>query len=314
MSEFVHKSVLLKECIEGLKIREDGIYADGTVGGGGHSREIAQRLASGHLYGFDRDTDALAAAEVNLKPYDEKVTLIHSNFSAMKERLRGMGVTKLSGILLDLGVSSYQLDEASRGFSYMKEDAPLDMRMDRSETLTAADIVNTYSEEDIADILRIYGEERFARAIARNITKAREEKPLATAGDLNRIIERSIPARARRTGGHPSKRTFQALRIAANDELNALKTAVSDMIGLLESGGRLAIITFHSLEDRIVKQAFVKAQDPCTCPKEFPVCVCGKVSKGRVITRKPILPTEAEISENSRAKSAKLRIFEKKSD
>ncbi len=311
MSEFIHKSVLLDECIEGLKIREDGRYADGTLGGGGHSEQIARRLTSGHLYGFDRDGDAIAAAGKRLEPYGDRVTLIRSNFSEMKERLNAIGVESLAGILLDLGVSSYQIDEEGRGFSYMKEDAPLDMRMDRDAALTAADVVNTYGEEEIADILHTYGEERFARAIARNIVKERAKAPITKAGELNRIIEASIPAKARRTGGHPSKRTFQALRIETNDELGSIRVGIGDMIDLLEDGGRLCIITFHSLEDRIVKQAFVKAQNPCTCPKEFPVCVCGKVSKGRVVTRKPILPGEAELGENSRSRSAKLRIFEK---
>ncbi len=311
MSEFIHKPVLLEECIEGLNIRGDGCYADGTLGGGGHSEQIAKRLTSGHLYCFDRDSDAIAAAGERLKPYENRISLIHSNFSEMKRRLNEAGVSEVAGILLDLGVSSYQIDEEERGFSYMKEDAPLDMRMDRDAALTAADIINTYREEEICDILHTYGEERFAKAIARNIVKKRAEKPIVKTGELNRIIEASIPAKARRTGGHPSKRTFQALRIETNDELTAVRESIGDMIDLLEAGGRLCIITFHSLEDRIVKQAFVKAQDPCTCPKEFPVCVCGKTSKGRVLTRKPILPKETEIAGNSRAKSAKLRIFEK---
>ncbi len=311
MSEFMHRSVLLDECIEGLKIREDGCYADGTLGGGGHSEQIAKRLTTGHLYGFDRDRDALAAAGKRLEPYKDKVTYIHSNFSEMKERLQDLGVEHVAGILLDLGVSSYQIDEEGRGFSYMKEDAPLDMRMDRDAVLTAADVVNTYGEQELADILHTYGEERYARTIAKNIIRDRAKKPIEKAGELNRIIEMSIPAKARRTGGHPSKRTFQALRIETNDELASLRAGIGDMIDLLEAGGRLCIITFHSLEDRIVKQAFVKAQNPCTCPKEFPVCVCGKVSKGRVVTRKPILPKEEELADNSRSKSAKLRIFEK---
>ncbi len=312
MAEFIHQSVLLSECIEALQIKENGIYADGTLGGGGHSEEIAKRLKTGRLYGFDRDEDALSAAGQRLSPFAENVTLIHSNFSEMRVRLEERGVDKASGILLDLGVSSYQIDEKERGFSYMHNDAPLDMRMDRTQSLTAHKIVNTYAEEELADILRIYGEERFAKAIARHIVKARQEKAIETAGDLNRIIEMAIPAAKRRIGGHPSKRTFQALRIETNDELGSLKTAVNDMIDLLEDGGRLCIITFHSLEDRIVKQLFAKAQDPCTCPKEFPVCVCGKVSKGKVITRKPILPTEEELAKNSRAKSAKLRVFERR--
>lgn len=313
MGAFVHKPVLLVKCIEALGIKAGGTYVDGTAGGGGHSSEIAKRLAGGHLYCFDQDADAIQAAGERLAQYGDTVTLVHRNFAEMKEALKERGVTKVNGILLDLGVSSYQIDEEQRGFTYMKEDAPLDMRMDVRSDLTAAGIVNTYTEEELAGILHTYGEERFAKAIARNIIKAREQKEITTAGELVRIIETAIPAKARRTGGHPGKRTFQALRIEVNDELGVLKRGLSDMIDLLEEGGHLAVITFHSLEDRIVKQAFVTAQNPCNCPKEFPVCVCGRRSQGRVLTRKPILPDAAEMADNSRAKSAKLRVFEKNS-
>ncbi|MBQ7676603.1 MAG: 16S rRNA (cytosine(1402)-N(4))-methyltransferase RsmH [Lachnospiraceae bacterium] len=313
MGAFIHKSVLLDECIASLCLKPDGTYVDGTTGGGGHSFEIARHLTSGRLCCFDQDADAMKAAGERLAEYGDKVTFFHRNFVEMKDALHGIGIEKVNGILLDLGVSSYQIDEEERGFSYMKEDAPLDMRMDRRSDLTAAKIVNTYSEKELADILHIYGEERFAKTIAKNIIKAREQKEIRTAGELVRIIETSIPAKARRTGGHPGKRTFQALRIEANDELGVLKASLSDMIDLLEEGGRLAVITFHSLEDRIVKQAFAAAQKPCVCPKEFPVCVCGKKPSGYVVTRKPILPGEAEMEANSRAKSAKLRVFEKRS-
>ncbi len=309
--EFNHYSVLLHETVDNLNIKPDGIYVDGTLGGGGHSFEIASHLTTGHLYGFDQDTDALAAAGERLSCYGDKVTRIHSNYEFMKERLAELGVTKVDGIMLDLGVSSFQLDEADRGFTYRVEDAPLDMRMDKDNPMTAADIVNTYSAEDLTRVLYTYGEEKFSKQIVRNIIKEREKAPILTAGQLNKIIAESIPKKAQVGQGHPSKRTYQALRIELNRELTVLENHIDDMIELLNPGGRLCIITFHSLEDRITKVAFKRNEDPCTCPKNFPVCVCGKVSQGKVITRKPILPSEEELEANSRSKSAKLRVFEK---
>lgn len=288
-----------------------GIYVDGTLGGGGHSLQILKSLRGGHLYGFDQDTDAIKAASERLAEYKESFTPIHSNYEFMKSRLKELGVEKVNGIILDLGVSSFQLDEADRGFTYREADAPLDMRMDQENPLTAADVLNNYPEEEIRRILFTYGEEKFSKQIARNICKFRETTQLTTAGQLNKIIEESIPMKARMTGGHPSKRTYQALRIEVNRELSVLEDHIDDMISLLDDGGRLCIITFHSLEDRIVKEAFKRNEDPCTCPKNFPVCVCGKKSMGKVITRKPILPSEEELKINSRSKSAKLRIFEK---
>lgn len=288
-----------------------GIYVDGTLGGGGHSLQILKSLQGGHLYGFDQDADAIKAASERLKDYKENFTPIHSNYEFMKSRLKELGVEKVNGIILDLGVSSFQLDEADRGFTYREADAPLDMRMDQENPLTAADVLNNYPEEEIRRILFTYGEEKFSKQIARNICKFRETTQLTTAGQLNKIIEESIPMKARMTGGHPSKRTYQALRIEVNRELSVLEDHIDDMISLLDNGGRLCIITFHSLEDRIVKEAFKRNEDPCTCPKNFPVCVCGKKSMGKVITRKPILPSEEELKINSRSKSAKLRIFEK---
>ncbi|WP_033153909.1 16S rRNA (cytosine(1402)-N(4))-methyltransferase RsmH [Pseudobutyrivibrio ruminis] len=310
--EFNHYSVLLNETIDNLNIKPDGIYVDGTLGGGGHSYEIAKRLTTGHLYGFDQDTDALAAAGERLKEFGDKVTRIHSNYEFMKEKLLEQGVTKVDGIMLDLGVSSFQLDEADRGFTYRVDDAPLDMRMDKDNPMTAADIVNTYSAEDLTRVLFTYGEEKFSKQIVKNIIKQREIAPILTAGQLNKIIAESIPKKAQVGQGHPSKRTYQALRIELNRELTVLEDHIDDMIDLLNPGGRLCIITFHSLEDRITKVAFKRNEDPCTCPKDFPVCVCGKKSKGKVVTRKPILPSEKELEENSRSKSAKLRVFEKK--
>jgi 16S rRNA (cytosine1402-N4)-methyltransferase len=310
--EFNHYSVLLNETIDNLNIKPDGIYVDGTLGGGGHSYEIAKRLTTGHLYGFDQDTDALAAAGERLKEFGDKVTRIHSNYEFMKEKLLEQGVTKVDGIMLDLGVSSFQLDEADRGFTYRVEDAPLDMRMDKDNPMTAADIVNTYSAEDLTRVLFTYGEEKFSKQIVKNIIKQREIAPILTAGQLNKIIAESIPKKAQVGQGHPSKRTYQALRIELNRELTVLEDHIDDMIDLLNPGGRLCIITFHSLEDRITKVAFKRNEDPCTCPKDFPVCVCGKKSKGKVVTRKPILPSEKELEENSRSKSAKLRVFERK--
>ena len=310
--EFNHYSVLLNETIDNLNIKPDGIYVDGTLGGGGHSYEIAKRLTTGHLYGFDQDTDALKAAGERLKEFGDKVNRIQSNYEFMKENLLEQGVTKVDGIMLDLGVSSFQLDEADRGFTYRVEDAPLDMRMDKDNPMTAADIVNTYSAEDLTRVLFTYGEEKFSKQIVKNIIKQREIAPILTAGQLNKIIAESIPKKAQVGQGHPSKRTYQALRIELNRELTVLEDHIDDMIDLLKPGGRLCIITFHSLEDRITKVAFKRNEDPCTCPKDFPVCVCGKKSKGKVVTRKPILPSEKELEENSRSKSAKLRVFERK--
>ncbi len=309
--DFKHYSVLLPETIEQLHIKEDGIYVDGTLGGGGHSYEIAKRLTTGRLIGIDQDYDALEAAGERLRPFADRVTLVHSNYEAMVERVHELGIDKVDGILLDLGVSSFQLDTPERGFSYMVEDAPLDMRMDRDNPMTAADIVNDYSEEDLYRIIRDYGEDRFAKNIAKNIVKERQKERITRAGQLNQIIERSIPKKLQITGGHPAKRTYQAIRIELNRELDVLEQNLDAFIDLLAEDGRICIITFHSLEDRIVKNTFKKNQDPCTCPKDFPVCVCGKKSKGRVITRKPILPSEKELEENTRSRSAKLRVFER---
>jgi 16S rRNA (cytosine1402-N4)-methyltransferase len=309
--EFNHYSVLLNETVENLNIKPDGIYVDGTLGGGGHSYEIASRLTTGHLYGFDQDTDALEAAGKRLEVFGNKVTTIHSNYEFMKERLAELGISKVDGIMLDLGVSSFQLDEADRGFTYRVDDAPLDMRMDKDNPKTAADIVNTYSPDDLTRVLFTYGEEKFSKQIVKNIVKEREKAPILTAGQLNKIIAESIPKKAQVGQGHPSKRTYQALRIELNRELTVLEDHIDDMIDLLNPGGRLCIITFHSLEDRITKVAFKRNEDPCTCPKNFPVCVCGKKSKGKVVSRKPILPSEKELEQNSRSKSAKLRVFER---
>lgn len=309
--DFKHYSVLLPETIEQLHIKEDGIYVDGTLGGGGHSYEIAKRLTTGRLIGIDQDYDALEAAGKRLRPFVDRVTLVHSNYEAMVERVHELGIDKVDGILLDLGVSSFQLDTPERGFSYMVEDAPLDMRMDQDNPMTAADIVNDYSEEDLYRIIRDYGEDRFAKNIAKNIVKERQKERITRAGQLNQIIERSIPKKLQVTGGHPAKRTYQAIRIELNRELDVLEQNLDAFIDLLAEDGRICIITFHSLEDRIVKNTFKKNQNPCTCPKDFPVCVCGKKSKGRVITRKPILPSEKELEENTRSRSAKLRVFER---
>lgn len=311
--EFKHKSVLLDETIENLNIRPDGIYVDGTLGGAGHSSEIAKRLSGqGRLIGIDQDADAIAAATERLSEYGERVTIIRNNYCNMKAALNECGIDKVDGILLDLGVSSFQLDSPERGFTYRTEDAPLDMRMDRRQKLTAEDIVNEYSENELFRMIRDYGEDRFAKNIAKHIVQAREKKRIQTAGELNEIIRAAIPKKIQVTGGHPAKRTYQAIRIELNHELDVLRDTLDDMIELLAPNGRLCIITFHSLEDRIVKVNFKKNENPCTCPKDFPVCVCGKVSKGRVVTRKPILPTEEELEENSRSKSAKLRVFERK--
>ena len=310
--EFKHTSVLLAETIENLQINPQGIYLDGTLGGGGHAFEAAGRLAeNGRLIGIDQDEDAIAAAGKRLEPYRERVTLIRDNYANAAQALAGIGVYGVDGIVLDLGVSSYQLDNEERGFSY-RYDAPLDMRMDRRQTLSAKEIVNEYSETDLTRILRDYGEEKFAKNIAKHIVAARKDKPLETTGELNDIIKAAIPAKIRATGGHPSKRTFQAVRIECNRELEVLKSSLDGLIALLNPGGRLCVITFHSLEDRIVKSSFRKNENPCTCPPDFPICVCGQASKGTVITKKPILPSEQEMEVNSRAKSAKLRVFEKR--
>lgn len=311
MKAFEHESVLLDECIDGLKIRENGIYVDGTLGGGGHSLEIAKRLKQGKLIGIDRDPDAIEAAKERLAPYESNVTIVNSNYEHMNNIVNKMGYQKVDGILLDLGVSSFQIDEASRGFSYMKENARLDMRMDQRNGVDAATIINSYGEDELARIFHEYGEERFAFRIAKAIVSKRKHMRLQTAGELNTVIESAIPAKYRHQGGHPSKRVFQALRIEVNDELEVLQGCIDGMIDLLSAGGRLCIVTFHSLEDRIVKQAFRRNEDPCTCPKDLPICICNKKSKGKVITKKPILPTRGECDRNSRSKSAKLRIFEK---
>ncbi|MCI7262099.1 MAG: 16S rRNA (cytosine(1402)-N(4))-methyltransferase RsmH [Otoolea sp.] len=309
---FKHYSVLLNETIESLKIKPDGIYVDGTLGGGGHAGEVAKRLGEGgRLIGIDQDADAIAAASEHLREYADKVTIVRSNYERIAEVLSELGIEKVDGIYLDLGVSSYQLDTADRGFTYREENAPLDMRMDQRKTETAKDIVNHYSESELFHMIRDYGEDRFAKNIAKHIVMARQKKEIETTGELNEIIRAAIPAKVRATGGHPSKRTYQAIRIELNQELRVLEDSIDRMIDLLAPGGRLSIITFHSLEDRIVKNRFRINENPCTCPPEFPVCMCGKKSKGRVVTRKPILPSEEELEENSRSKSAKLRVFEK---
>ena len=309
---FEHKSVLLEETIEGLNIKPDGIYVDGTLGGGGHAYEVCCRLNDkGRFIGIDQDAAAIEAAGARLSDFGEKVTIIRSNYCNMKSELQKIGIDKVDGIVLDLGVSSYQLDTAERGFSY-REDAPLDMRMDTRQTLTARDIVNDYSEMDLFRIIRDYGEDKFAKNIAKHIVMEREKGPIETTGQLTEIIRQSIPMKFQKNAGHPAKRTFQAIRIECNKELEVLRDSLDDMIDMLNEDGRICIITFHSLEDRIVKGIFKKNENPCTCPSSFPVCVCGKVSKGRVVTKKPILPSEEELEWNSRSKSAKLRIFERK--
>ena len=310
--EFNHKSVLLKETIEQLNIKPDGIYVDGTLGGAGHSSHIAARLSdTGRLIGIDQDEAAIITATSRLEQYKDKVSIVRSNYCNIGSVLSELNVDKVDGILLDLGVSSYQLDTAERGFSYM-EDAPLDMRMDRRQNTTAKNIVNEYSEMQLFHMIKDYGEDRFAKNIAKHIVKARSEKEIETTFELSEIIKGAIPMKVRATGGHPAKRTFQAIRIELNQELTVLKESLDEMIDLLNPGGRLCIITFHSLEDRIVKQNLKKNENPCTCPPDFPICVCNKKSKGKVVTRKPILPSEEELEENSRAKSAKLRVFERK--
>ena len=308
---FKHKSVLLEETIDGLNIKPDGIYVDGTLGGGGHAYEVCKHLSNkGRFIGIDQDEAAIEAASARLSDFGERVTIVRSNYCDMKLQLQKLGIDKVDGIVLDLGVSSYQLDTAERGFSY-RVDAPLDMRMDRRQKMTAKDIVNDYSEMDLFRIIRDYGEDKFAKNIAKHIVAARDKGTIETTGQLAEIIRQSIPMKFQKTAGHPAKRTFQAIRIELNRELEVLRDSLDDMIEILNKDGRICIITFHSLEDRIVKGIFKKNENPCTCPSHFPVCVCGNVSKGTVITRKPILPGEEELEENSRSKSAKLRIFER---
>ncbi len=310
--EFKHVSIMLDEVIENLDIKADGIYVDGTLGGAGHAWHVCSHLNDkGRFIGIDQDADAIAASTERLSEYGDKATIVRNNYCHMKEVLNNLGIDKVDGILLDLGVSSYQFDNAQRGFSY-REDAPLDMRMDQRQQRTARDIVNDYSENDLYRIIRDYGEDKFAKNIAKHICIARSKKPIETTFELTEIIKAAIPMKVRATGGHPSKKTFQALRIELNQELDVLKDSLNDMIDLLGDGGRLCIITFHSLEDRIVKTIFKKQENPCECPPSFPVCMCGKKPKGKMITRKPIIPTDEEMEMNPRSKSSKLRVFEKK--
>lgn len=307
---FQHTSVMLTETITQLHVNPKGIYLDGTIGGGGHSWEIVSALTTGHLYGMDQDSDAIAAAGEHLAPYADKLTLIRDNFAHGKAALEAFHVSQVDGILVDLGVSSYQLDEPQRGFSY-RYDAPLDMRMDRRQELTAKEIVNHYSQQELFRMIRDYGEERFAQNIAKHILRARAEKEIETTYELNEIIKSAIPAKMR-TDGHPSKRTYQAIRIECNDELNHLKNALTDFVDMLKPEGRLCVITFHSLEDRMVKNAFKTMENPCICPSDFPVCTCGRISQGYVVTKKPIIPSLEEQERNPRSKSAKLRVFQKR--
>ena len=308
--EFNHVSVLLNECIENLNIKPDGIYVDGTMGGAGHSLEIVKKLSEkGMLIGIDRDEEALAVAKERLKEFNN-VKYVHDNHDNIDEIIKNLNIKGVDGILLDLGVSSYQIDEKTRGFTYM-DDGPLDMRMDKSQKLTAEYIVNNYKEQDLARIIFEYGEEKFSRKIARNICEYRKNKEIETTGELVKIIEKSIPGKFREKNSHPAKRTFQAIRIEVNNEIEPLYNTIKNSITALNSKGRLCVITFHSLEDRMVKKAYVDAEGKCTCPKDLPYCVCGNVSLGKIITKKPILPTEKEMQENSRSRSAKLRVFEK---
>ncbi len=310
---FLHTSVLLSEAVAGLRVRKDGIYIDGTIGGGGHAYEIAKQLspeAGGRLLGLDQDEAAVEAAAERLAPFRSLLTVVRSNYSNISEVVSGLGIEKADGILLDLGVSSYQLDTPDRGFSY-KEDAPLDMRMDQRNPFRAYDVVNNYPETELFHVIRKYGEDKFAKNIAKHIAAAREKKPIESTMELAEIIKAAIPMRVRKLGGHPAKRTFQAIRIEVNHEIEALEGTIDTMIDLLNPGGRLVVITFHSIEDRIVKRCFLNAENPCTCPPEFPVCVCGKLPKGIVITKRPIRPTKEEIESNPRSKSASLRIFER---
>lgn len=310
--DFEHASVLLDETIRELKIKPDGIYVDGTLGGGGHAYHVLSRLSNeGRYIGIDQDEDAIRASTKRLAPFKDKVTIVRDNYVNMPNVLKDLGISHVDGILLDLGVSSFQLDEKDRGFTY-REDVPLDMRMDQRQSFSARDIVNGYSEQELFHIIRDYGEDKFAKNIAKHIAAEREKAPIETTGQLIEVIKHAIPMKIRAVGGHPAKRTFQAIRIECNRELDVLKTSLDQMIELLNPEGRLCIITFHSLEDRIVKRAFRKNENPCTCPPNFPICTCGNESKGKVITRKPILPTEEELTRNKRAKSSKLRVFERK--
>ena len=309
-TEFSHRSVLLDECIEALAIKPSGTYVDGTAGGGGHSFEIAKKLTAGRLVAIDRDDAAIAAATARLSPFSERTTVYRSNFSGLGAVLDDLGIEKIDGLLLDLGCSSHQFDVAERGFGYM-QDAPLDMRMDRRAEKSAYTVVNTYTEDALKHILFTYGEEKFSPRIARNIVAAREKKPIETTGELVEIIKASIPPAACREGGHPAKRTFQAIRIEVNGELDAIAPTIKDAVARMNQGGRIAIITFHSLEDRIVKQTFAELASGCTCPKTLPVCVCGNKPKVKLVSKKPILPSARELAENSRSRSAKLRIAEK---
>ncbi|MCD4714068.1 MAG: 16S rRNA (cytosine(1402)-N(4))-methyltransferase RsmH [Clostridiales bacterium] len=309
--EFSHVSILLKECLEGLDIKPDGIYVDGTLGGGGHTFKLIQFLSGGKVIGIDQDQDALEAATKRLAIFGEKFIPVHSNFSNIIEVLKELDINKIDGFLLDLGVSSYQLDEAERGFSYMN-DGQLDMRMNQEDEFSAYDVVNTYSEDELTRIIREYGEENWANRIAKFIVEARSEKPLETTYELVDVIKNAIPASARKDGPHPAKRTFQAIRIEVNNELKIIEKTIEDAVSVMNKGGRVAIITFHSLEDRIVKNTFKRLAQGCICPPEFPVCICNNKPKVKIISRKPILPSEREISENPRARSAKLRIAEKK--
>ncbi|MCI9136595.1 MAG: 16S rRNA (cytosine(1402)-N(4))-methyltransferase RsmH [Lachnospiraceae bacterium] len=310
--EFKHKSVLLKETVEYLNVKPDGVYVDGTLGGGGHAYEVCKRLSSkGKFIGIDQDEDAIKAANRRLLEFEDNIQIVRSNYYQMREIVMEYGIRQVDGIVLDLGVSSYQLDAPDRGFTYRVEDAPLDMRMDSRQKFTAKDLVNTYSEMDLYRVIRDYGEEKFAKNIAKHIAAARAKKEIETTGELTEIIKAAIPAKIRMNGGHPAKRTFQAIRIELNRELEVLQDSLDNMIDLLGPGGRICIITFHSLEDRIVKNIFKKSENPCTCPGDFPVCVCGRKPLGKAVTRKPVLPSEEEIAYNSRAKSAKLRVFEK---
>ena len=309
--EFQHKSILLNECMEGLSIKADGIYVDGTLGGGGHSFHIAQRLSDkGRLIGIDQDEDAIEAATKRLAQFKQRVTIVRDNYEHFQEILSTLSIPAVDGILLDLGVSSYQFDEADRGFSY-RFDAPLDMRMDKRQDFTAKDLINSYSEAELYHIIRDYGEDKFAKNIAKHIVLEREKHPIETTFALSEVISHAIPMKMRVQGGHPAKKTFQAIRIALNRELEVLEESLDGMIKALKPGGRLCIITFHSLEDRIVKRAFRTAEDPCICPKDFPICTCGRKSLGKVISKKAILPSDLEREENPRSKSAKLRIFER---